>query len=69
MNENRNRLYQLALDHGWNPADLIRVCREAGMDIRHQLSSLDAEQCRRAIALMRKNDGDEPPLGVTANLK
>src|SRR5688500_4606497 len=50
------RIYALARELNMESKDLLDLCRQAGLDVKNQLSSLDPEQ-RDAIELMVKKGG------------
>ncbi len=56
MQKERTRVYALARELDMESKDLLDMCRQAGYDVKNQLSSLDPDQ-RDAIELMIKRGG------------
>jgi hypothetical protein len=50
------RVYSLARELNVESKDLVDLCRQAGIDVKNQLSSLDAHQ-RDAVELLIKKGG------------
>jgi translation initiation factor IF-2 len=51
------RIYALARELNVDTKDLIDVCRQAGMDVKNQLSSLDPDQRDHVALLLKKGSG------------
>ena len=56
MQKEKVRIYALARELDMESKDLLDLCRQAGIDVKNQLSSLDPEQ-RDAVELMVKRGG------------
>ena len=56
MSQEKVRVYVLARELNVESKDLLDMCRDAGMDVKNQLSSLEPEQAE-AIKLLVKRGG------------
>ena len=56
MQREKVRVYALARELNMESKDLLDLCRQAGFDVKNQLSSLDPEQ-RDAVEQMVKRGG------------
>ena len=74
MQKEKVRVYALARELGVDSKDLLEMCRQAGLDVKNQLSSLDPEQ-RDMVELLVKRGGVAvaeaplPPKSVVAELE
>ncbi len=57
MQKDKVRVYELARELNVQSKDLLDLCRQAGMDVKNQLSSLDPEQRDVVEQLVRKSGG------------
>ena len=57
MQTEKVRIYQLARKLNIESKDLLDLCRQAGIDVKNQLSSLDQEQCDAVELLVKKGAG------------
>ncbi len=57
MQKDKVRVYELARELNVPSKDLLDMCRQAGMDVKNQLSSLDPEQRDAVEQLVRKPGG------------
>src|SRR5437868_10845872 len=48
------RIYFLAKEQNVESKDLLDLCKQAGFDVKNQLSSLDQEQCDAVELLLKK---------------
>jgi translation initiation factor IF-2 len=56
LQKEKVRIYALARELNMESKDLLEICRQAGIDVKNQLSSLDPDQ-RDAVELMVKRGG------------
>lgn len=54
MQKDKVRIYQLARDLNVETKDLLDLCRQSGIDVKNQLSSLDPDQRDMIEALVKK---------------
>jgi translation initiation factor IF-2 len=54
LQKDKVRIYQLARDLNIETKDLVDLCRNAGIDVKNQLSSLDPDQRDMVEALVKK---------------
>lgn len=57
MQKDKVRIYQLARDLNVESKDLLDLCRQAGIDVKNQLSSLDPDQRDMIEGLVKKGGG------------
>ena len=57
--QEKTRVYALARELNVESKDLLDLCRQAGFDVKNQLSSLDPDQ-RDAVLVMLKKGGTSP---------
>ncbi|MFL5243501.1 MAG: translation initiation factor IF-2 [Gemmataceae bacterium] len=73
MQTEKVRIYQLAKKLNIESKDLLDFCRQAGIDVKNQLSSLDQEQCDAVELLVKKGSAgaaapQAPPKSVAPTL-
>src|SRR5207245_11713725 len=51
------RIYALAKELNVESKDLLDMCRQAGIDVKNQLSSLDPEQRDAVVEMVRRGGG------------
>ncbi len=65
MQKEKVRIYALARELNLESKDLLEICRQAGIDVKNQLSSLDPDQRDAVEQLVRRGGGGvaiaEPP--------
>jgi translation initiation factor IF-2 len=54
LQKEKVRVYQLARDLGMESKDLLDLCRQAGMDVKNQLSNVDHDQREAIEKLVKK---------------
>src|SRR5262245_54936271 len=54
LQKEKIRVYSLARELDMESKDLLDLCRQAGMDVKNQLSSLDPEQRDQIVALVKR---------------
>ena len=57
MQREKVRIYALAKELNVESKDLLDLCRQAGFDVKNQLSSLDPEQRDAVEVMIRKGGG------------
>ncbi len=57
MQKDKVRIYALARELNIESKDLLEICRQAGYDVKNQLSSLDPDQRDAVESLVRKGGG------------
>ncbi len=55
--QEKTRVYALARELNVESKDLVDMCRQAGIDIKNQLSSLDPDQRDAVVLLVKKGSG------------
>jgi Translation initiation factor IF-2, N-terminal region len=65
---NTVRVYRLAIALGVEPARILAVCRQAGIDVKNSVSSLTSAQ-REIIVRMLGGDGPDGGAGKTAPVR
>src|SRR5438309_11562334 len=55
--QERIRIYALAKELDLESKDLIDLCRQAGIDVKNQLSSLDPDQRDAVVQLVKRGGG------------
>src|SRR5207245_10043083 len=64
------RIYALAKELNLESKDLIDLCRQAGIEVKNQLSSLDPDQRDAVVQLVKKGGGGvavaAPPKSASA---
>lgn len=66
--QEKTRVYALARELNVESKDLLDLCRQAGIDVKNQLSSLDPEQRDAVLVLLKKGGagGGAPATGTAA---
>ena len=65
LQKEKVRIYALARELNMDSKDLLEMCRQAGYDVKNQLSSLDPDQ-KDQIVQMVKRGGGGPAVAVAA---
>src|SRR5439155_19723566 len=65
LQKEKVRIYALARELNLESKDLLEICRQAGIDVKNQLSSLDPDQRDAVEQLVKRGGGGvalaEPP--------
>src|SRR5262245_31354750 len=54
LQKEKIRIYSLARELGLESAELVNLCRQAGFDVKNQLSSVDPEQREAIVKLVQQ---------------
>lgn len=65
MQKEKVRVYALARELNMESKDLLDMCRDAGLDLKNQLSSLDPDQQEMIVQLVKR--GGHAPVSSTAS--
>lgn len=66
MQKEKIRVYALARELNMESKDLLDLCRQAGMDLKNQLSSIDPEQKDSIVQLVKRGTSAPAPAPVAA---
>ena len=61
MQKEKVRVYHLARELNIDTADLLRLCKQAGFDVKNQLSSLDPDQQVKLEEMVKKSSKSAGP--------
>lgn len=66
LQKEKVRVYSLARELNIESKDLVDLCRQDGIDVKNQLSSLDPDQVERVKMLVKKGGGASASVAVAA---
>src|SRR6266853_4532884 len=64
--QDKIRIYALARELNVDTKDLIDMCRQAGIDVKNQLSSLDPDQRDAIVKLLKGGGGTATAVAASA---